>query len=254
MHGAGSVVGDAIADGSVQALPRFVDGVEGALGIEVGGYVNCALTADGVTCWGEAPTGVVGTATSPPIAIPELAGASSLSVGASNYCAVVGEDVVCTANTPGPERRPGPFWAVEGASPALVVAGSPWNTFVIRSDRTLVGWGLDYEDELGIGPTMGITERPVEVEGLTDVRDVCSGGNFSCAIHAAGRVACWGVLLGDGSEGSSSVPIETPLDRAVQLSCGGSHACAVSEDGGLWCWGRNHEGRARCATPHRTPA
>ena len=87
---------------------------------------------------------------------------------------------------------------------------------------------------------------PMQVTALpSPVTQISAGYDFSCAI-AAGDVYCWGDdaegRLGNGTEGSSALPILTLAGPARQVHCGGDHACAVKSDGTTWCWGHNDSG------------
>jgi hypothetical protein len=69
-----------------------------------------------------------------------------------------------------------------------------------------------------------------------------AGARHTCAVTAAGAVACWG----DNGDLQSTVPPSARSGMA-QVSAGGSHTCAVSTPSSgypnrsVFCWGRNNE-------------
>ncbi|MFO0561443.1 MAG: hypothetical protein U0269_25725 [Polyangiales bacterium] len=112
-------------------------------------------------------------------------------------------------------------------------------------DRAL--WCFGCNSSTQVSPTRSLFElAPVRV-GADAWVSVSSGVDFSCGIHANGRVFCWGSneyrQLGPTSVGASnSAPIEVELapgERFVSVSAGATHACAVTEAGVVYCWGSN---------------
>ena len=72
------------------------------------------------------------------------------------------------------------------------------------------------------------------------------GGNTACARLVNGQARCWGGEPGDGSPGSSLVPVVVqnpagtgPLTGVAQLDVGGAHACATLISTRVVCWGFN---------------
>ncbi|HEY5950567.1 MAG TPA: hypothetical protein VIV40_33980, partial [Kofleriaceae bacterium] len=57
---------------------------------------------------------------------------------------------------------------------------------------------------------------PVQILGLTGVKDVASGGAHSCAIDATGHVVCWG-LNASGQLGNGIHEITRPV--GVRMTC-----------------------------------
>jgi alpha-tubulin suppressor-like RCC1 family protein len=211
------------------ALPVTVVGITDAVAISVGARTSCALLRSGqVYCWGSNETGTVGDGTfanrHAPVPVVGLTDAVDVSVGLAVSCAA-------------------------------------------RRDGTVACWGSDNLMELGDGSAtlhprnaFGVrcSPSPVMVSGIVDAVEVSTTIASACALHASGRVSCWGSswLLGDGIErrgipcGSgdtadcSPVPVSTGLVDVVALgSSGWEHTCAVRRTGRAVCWGAGYRGQ-----------
>jgi len=91
---------------------------------------------------------------------------------------------------------------------------------------------------------------------------LASGGRFTCARTADGRLFCWG-WNGDGELGNGSTDPST-LPRAVRTdvrfrfhTLGNRHVCALDSVGSAYCWGSNPAGqlgiRSADVKPHAVP-
>jgi alpha-tubulin suppressor-like RCC1 family protein len=119
------------------------------------------------------------------------------------------------------------------------------------SDGTARCWGNNDSGQLGDGTKGGNRTSPVQVSGLTGVRELALGASHSCARLTGGAVKCWGSndsgQLGTGNTDSSEVPVLVPgLSDVVQLVAGKDPAfgftCARLVDRSVKCWGDNIEG------------
>jgi alpha-tubulin suppressor-like RCC1 family protein len=68
----------------------------------------------------------------------------------------------------------------------------------------------------------------------------------TCAVTAAGSVACWGSnaagQLGNGTKTASATPVAVTLPGgalATRVATGLRHSCAVTTTGEAYCWGSN---------------
>ncbi|HEX2678417.1 MAG TPA: lectin-like protein, partial [Polyangiales bacterium] len=108
-------------------------------------------------------------------------------------------------------------------------------------------WGSNGSGRLGDGTTL---ERhgPVEVLGLSDVREIAAGESHTCAIVGSGELYCWGngatSRLGTGNTTDQLLPTKIAgITTAKQLAVGVDHSCVVLANGTVQCWGNGGSGR-----------
>ncbi len=221
------------------SAPSTVPGLNGAVDLALGSAYSCALAHGTVSCWGSDVSGVLGR-TPPdggtvclggpclatPHAIPGLAGASQISAA---------EDPTACALEP--------------------VDGSP--------DETVWCWGDNGHGLLGQSAADGgaIVDTnphptPVQVPGLTRVKQVASGDTFRCALLSDGTVSCWGYnfsgQLGRAPTTDPGCTViacnEAPapvagLANVSEIGLGEGFGCALRTDGTVLCWGQNGAGQ-----------
>jgi alpha-tubulin suppressor-like RCC1 family protein len=102
---------------------------------------------------------------------------------------------------------------------------------------------------------------PADNDGtyLTNIREIDTGENSTCALSNSGFVYCWGrnneKQLGDGTTTARLVPARvlkgeaisgdfngSYLSNIIGISTGDKHACAVSAANIPYCWGDNNYG------------
>jgi hypothetical protein len=132
-------------------------------------------------------------------------------------------------------------------------------------DGTARCWGLDVFGQLGDGGKSDIIPAPSTVQGLSRVRSIAVGHNFSCALDADGGISCWGENLSGeigngcafcGLPGSAAQQEKVLMPLAVTGLSGPAaalvassdyaddpgYSCAVLAAGGVECWGRDSLG------------
>jgi hypothetical protein len=131
----------------------------------------------------------------------------------------------------------------------ITVAGGLSHSLALKSDGTVWAWGANWTGQLGDG-TLTQRRTPVQVAGLSGVRQIASGADFSMALEThglpAGVLWSWGVngsgQLGDGTTTARNRP-GTGAGGIVHIGAGYSTAYAVSSDSGVWAWGENGSGQ-----------
>jgi alpha-tubulin suppressor-like RCC1 family protein len=127
-------------------------------------------------------------------------------------------------------------------------------------DGTARCWGLDVFGQVGDGGKSYAVGKASPVMGLSGVRSVAVGHDYSCALGADGSISCWGGNalneLGNGCfpcklPGSAAeeevvlTPLAVPgIDGPAVAVAGNTdylddigYTCAVLRTGGVECWG-----------------
>jgi alpha-tubulin suppressor-like RCC1 family protein len=137
--------------------------------------------------------------------------------------------------------------SLAGATVKAIAAG--WNhSLAIRSDDTVLAWGLNDFGQLGDGTT---TNRPVPtpaIGGLA-VKAIACGGGHSLAIRKSDSTGlAWGLndrgQLGDGTTTNRSSPVSpAALSNLTAIAGGGFHSLALQAGGAPLAWGYNPNGQ-----------
>lgn len=129
----------------------------------------------------------------------------------------------------------------------LTVATYLTNSFGIKSDGTLWGWGKNEFGELGIG-SAALQYSPVMIGSDNKWVAVTTGIHHTIALKSDGTLWAWGEnyynQLGDGTTTSRTSPVQIGSDNDwVSISSGVNHNIALKSDGTIWTWGRNDVGQ-----------
>ena len=236
-------------------VPVLVDGLAGAIQVDVGLVHACAVLGDGsVACWGNNGRGQLGdgslTTRTDPTAVVGPSGVVEVGAGYQFTCAraatgsvwcwgdngsgQLGDGTTGAATTPVP---------VDGLTDAVAIDVGSSHACAVRAAGSVVCWGFNADGQLGDGTT---TSRsiPVPVAGIVGATAVDGGDRHTCALLTGGTVRCWGAndrgLLGDGTDLPRSGPVEVAgIGDAVEVATGHTHSCAVLASGSIRCWGAN---------------
>ncbi|RYE85144.1 MAG: hypothetical protein EOO65_00990, partial [Methanosarcinales archaeon] len=212
-------------------LPDAVNS-EAVVGISNGLSHSCALfSLGGVRCSGDNSAKQLGQSTP-----------SSSVVGGSTVLASI---PLSTLSLPSPWTA----WVDQRLVRTTQVAAGAFFTCVLLNTGHVSCFGSNSMQQLGLAASVMNDDGPHEVVpfGLSThvpVVYISAGYNFSCALFADGRAACWGACsmgLCASASGSSGPIFLNPSTPPVytHISCGLAHICAADSTSAVTCWGRN---------------
>jgi alpha-tubulin suppressor-like RCC1 family protein/subtilisin family serine protease len=142
-----------------------------------------------------------------------------------------------------------------GLSGFTAVAAGGRHSLALKSDGTVWAWGTNTEGQVGNGTFSQVVTEPVQVTGLSNVRAIAAGPNYSLAVKTDGTVWGWGSnavggfppvggVLGLQNAFSTSTPVQLAgLSNVSTVAAGGYHALALKSDGTVVSWGNNQYGQ-----------
>lgn len=130
---------------------------------------------------------------------------------------------------------------------ASYVTNDGTHACALMVDGTVQCWGQNMAGELGNGSGDFPLTTKYTVAGLTNVAEIATADQRSCARTSSGAVYCWGRNysgeIGDGTTNPSAVPVAVTLPNpAISISASQSNTCAVLNTGSVMCWGNNAVG------------
>lgn len=182
--------------------------------ISIGNSHTCALTSQGIKCWGDAEL--------PTLKAPVDAITNPRSIAAGNRfsCMIVDEGVRCWGEIPDTSESNILIEQKDLGQPKLLTAGHN-HACAVTMDDQIKCWGENL---------FGETQPPA---GLTSITEISAGMNNTCAI-AAGKVYCWGI------ETTNSTAVPEGLKNPRNLTSGWWHHCVYTDDG-IRCWGNPYK-------------
>lgn len=222
-------------------------------------HTFCARAEDGtVQCWGNGQYFLIGAGATQKLARPTrvqgLRGVLDMS-SSTQACARVApapSETWCWGMNHSERPRPRP-----GTARAKQVAVGLGHICIVDSTGGVSCWGENGSGELGLPGVgeVGATEPLRRVAGLTDVRQVATGRNVTCALRGDGKVSCWGATWGLGhvppnlrdthnvGHGGSAAqwqyvdaPVEVPGVEGIEEIAGGFFAMCGLRGDDVVCW------------------
>ena len=118
---------------------------------------------------------------------------------------------------------------------------------VDAGDGTVLCFGDNGMDQLGLPPHMEYSHWPVKIPAVNAAQVACGlGHSLALAKQHPSVVFSWGDNMGGqlGTEGGGLLPVAglegLPI---VKISGGRVHSCALSAEGEVWSWGSGRNGR-----------
>ena len=244
-----------------------------ALEVSANLYGVCAVLSSGdVACWGINVTGQIAQPIDsrfyPAPTLVNAGGArfTHVSTGIYNVCAITDDaHVWCwgyaangsTGRLTDAGLQDQIPAAVPGIDSAINVAAGFLGACAVKSDNSVVCWGLNSEDMLGRGaqPDAGPPQdpTPLPVAGSMKFKQVVARAIGFCGLATDGTVWCWGDnSFGAGGSGTADagsatpkqldVPTQVPgLTDVIQLASESFsfNTCALINGGAVKCWGYN---------------
>lgn len=146
-------------------------------------------------------------------------------------------------------------------SKAIDIAAGDSSSFALLDDGTVVSWGSNYKQLLGVGNGganlqlsngKNGSENPVKLSKLSDIVQIAAAGSRAVALKRDGTVFAWG-----RSENADSPVQISELRNIRQISVGSTHAMALDANGNVWTWGDNMYGvlgrKSESAAPAQVP-
>jgi len=240
---------------SKQTLPVVVElpSVPIAIG---GGYRHtCVILADGSPlCWGANDLGQLGDGTRSIVSQPTemIAGATAITVGTSNACAMTAQGIRCWGyNGSGllgdgtTEGRDAPVAVTLPNASAVETGGD--HTCGLDATNVVWCWGSNWSSQLGT--TAGgdaLVPRVADKAGIGARTAVGIGSSQTCAL-GAGAVECWGFdyagQLGNNATTGVGPAAAQSIATATAVFVGEQSSYALLADGTLRGWGENSDGR-----------
>ena len=243
--------------------------------ITMGSFHACALTpAAGVVCWGRNTYGELGDGTTTDRAIPVPvsglpSGVAAVAAGGEHTCALTtggaawcwGHNNVGQLGDGSTLDRVHPGEVSFLGSGVVSLAAGELHTCALKTDGSVVCWGLNMFGQLGNGTTES-QAAPGPVIGLSSgIAAITAGTYHTCALTLTGAVWCWGFnafgQLGTGTTGQMPVVAPEPViglqGGASAIAAGDSHTCALMLSGTVMCWGANAAGQLGTWTPAVQP-
>ena len=143
------------------------------------------------------------------------------------------------------------------SSPVQVGSDTTWlnskistgsRVLVLKSDKSLWGWGLNTSGELGLSDVIN-RSSPTQIGGINYpwTSFYTTGPTVSVGIKSNGTLWAWGQNNYGGLGQNDTIYRSSPtqvgvLTNWLSVAAGGYHVLATKTDGTLWAWGYNGYG------------
>jgi alpha-tubulin suppressor-like RCC1 family protein len=150
---------------------------------------------------------------------------------------------------------------VGGLPPGIVqIAAGGGNCAAVAADGSVWTWGNNDRGQLGYPTPQVHNGTAHQVPGLSGVKQVAAGANFTVALRSNGEVWTWGGnqygQLGDGTRTDRTTPARNLAAYGMTQVSAGKYFVLARRPGSVWAWGDNRYGtlgNGSTATDSATP-
>ena len=257
--GWGANVGGIPGQGVPGIFPQVMNNFSGIITI-AGGYGHVlAVKSDGsVWGWGNNSFGQAASSfdisLGTPALLKNISGPVQLSAGNLHSLALMSDGTVFAWGN-NEKGQLGNGTTVNSFSPVNVlnlnnvvaISSGHSTNLALRKDGTVWGWGDGANGQLGSASTVSVNNKPVQINGLSNIVSIAAGSTFSLALKSDGTVWAWGIntrgQLGDGTTQGSNIPVKVSgLTGITAIATGYNFGLALKKDGTVWCWGNDTYG------------
>ncbi|MGE5701132.1 MAG: RCC1 domain-containing protein, partial [Clostridia bacterium] len=249
-----------------------IEAASGIMQIAAGNYHTLVLKSDGtVWGWGGNLGGELGDGTAadhPEMSqVQGLTNVIAIATGDSSSLALKSDHTVWTwgANRFGQlgdgtivdHKTPVQVKGPDGngfLNDVIAIDGGTKFSVALKSDGTVWAWGDNEFGQLGNGTNVN-SLFPVQVSGLSGIKEIAAGNAHTLALKEDGTVWAWGYnglgQLGCGNNAESKVPVQVihpddlskPFQGVSKIAAAGYYSVALQADGEAWAWGSNAAGQ-----------
>jgi alpha-tubulin suppressor-like RCC1 family protein len=161
------------------------------------------------------------------------------------------------------DQAPGSSFApvqIHGLPPGIVQVTATSHCAAVAADGSVWTWGDNSNGQLGYPAPAGGNSTPRQVPGLSGVKQVAVGADFTVALRSNGEVWTWGGndfgQLGDGTHTDRTTPARNRAVYGMTQVSAGKYFVLARRPGSVWAWGDNRYGtlgNGSTATDSATP-
>ena len=136
---------------------------------------------------------------------------------------------------------------VGGLPPGIVqIAAGGGHCAAVAADGSVWTWGANTAGQLGYPTPQVHSGTAHQVPGLSGVKQVAAGANFTVALRSNGEVWTWGGnqygQLGDGTHTDRTTPARNLAGYGMTQVSAGKRFALARRPGSVWAWGDNSYG------------
>ena len=276
-------LGDGSTTSTTSPVPVYTGGVLAGrtlTQIVAGASSTCALDSTGLAyCWGLNTSGQLGNNSTTQSPVPVAVSTSGVLAGKTLVQLAAGNAHVCALDSTGTAYCWGSngngqlginsttkslvpvavstSGVLSGVTLTQITAGFG-HTCAVSSAGAAYCWGANGNGQLGnSSTTLSLVPVAVTTSGVLSGVTLAQisadqGGQYTCALSAAGAAYCWGAAsfgqLGNGGSSTPGVPVAVSTSGVLfgvtlaQIATGSGTTCALSAGGAGYCWGQDTNG------------